>query len=51
MAEIFLITSLKPMEEATSFSIERIAILVNLPCDIVPHIRFDQLHFAERTLT
>jgi hypothetical protein len=39
------------MEEATSFLIERIARLVDLPCDIVQQIRFDQFNFAERTLT
>jgi hypothetical protein len=51
MAEKLLITSLKSMEEATSFSIERTSRLVNMPCDIVPQIRFDQLHFAERKFT
>jgi hypothetical protein len=35
-----LITVLKLMEEATSFSIERIARFVNLSCDIVDH-RYD----------
>jgi hypothetical protein len=38
MAAKSLITSLKMMEEATSFSTERIARFVNLSCDIVDQI-------------
>jgi hypothetical protein len=45
MAEKYLITSLKLMEEATSFSIERIARFVNLSCDIIDH-KYDFISFS-----
>jgi hypothetical protein len=44
MAAKSLITSLKSMEEATSFSIERIARFVNLSCDILDR-RYDLISF------
>jgi hypothetical protein len=44
MAEKSLITSLKSMEKATSFSTERLARFVNLSCDIVDR-RYDLISF------
>jgi hypothetical protein len=44
MAAKSLITLLKSMEKATSFSVERIARFVNLSCDIVDR-RYDLISF------
>jgi hypothetical protein len=45
MAAKSLITSLKSTEDATSFSIERVAKFVNLSCDIADR-RYDLISFT-----